>query len=443
MTRTIYFDCFAGISGDMIVGALVDLGLDPDDLRDELKKLPFAGYRLETLDVHKRGLRAKAFRVYLEGAEGEQLADAEFVETSDALPETDAHDHHHAGATSRHLSEILDCIERSDLSERVRQQTSAIFTRLGQAEARVHGVPLEQVHLHEVGSLDAIVDIASAMIGLEKLGVEAVLASPLHLGGGFVRASHGVLPVPAPATAELLSGVQVYTTDFKGELVTPTGAAILTTIAQGFGPLPRMQVLDVGYGAGSRDRPFPNVLRAYLGEMETQDELVSGRGARFPHQEQHNAPLTQAGYQEGRAVVLESNIDDSNPQMFEYLIDRLLEAGALDVGLLPISMKKNRPGVLLHVLAHPESVDDLLQIIFQESTTIGVRSYPVTKHMLPRQIETVDTKYGRVRVKIARLGDRVANVKPEYEDCRALAIQLGLPIKDIYLEAMNSAFAAP
>ncbi|MCZ7553071.1 MAG: nickel pincer cofactor biosynthesis protein LarC [Anaerolineales bacterium] len=443
--RAIYFDCFAGISGDMIVGALVDLGLDPDDLISELKKLPVEGFRVELSDVEKQGIRAKAFRVYLEHETGERLADVEFRESAVLTPDAGTHAEHHSHTHTHahthahnHLSEILECIEQSKLSERVRSQASAIFNRLGAAEAKVHGVPLEKVHLHEVGGLDAIVDITSAAIGLEKLGVDAVLASPLHLGGGFVRTSHGVLPVPAPATAELLAGAQVYTTEISGELVTPTGAAILMNFIQRFGPLPRMHVLGVGYGAGSRDRSFPNVLRAYLGELPLEEETVPARLPRFPHQEQHNVPLTPAGYQEGLAVVLESNIDDSNPQMFEYLMDRLFEAGALDVGLLPISMKKTRPGVALQVMAHPENVDDLLRIIFEESTTIGVRSYPVTKHMLPRQIETVETEFGSVRVKIARLGAKVVNVKPEYEDCRALAIQLGLPIKEVYLAAMNA-----
>lgn len=422
----------------MIVGALVDLGVDPDDLINELNKLPIEGFRVELSNVEKQSIRAKAFRVYLEHETDEELADAEFHESSVLMQDTNSHEEHHSHAHSRGLSEILECIERSELSEWVRRQASAIFNRLGQAEAKVHGVPLEKVHLHEVGSLDAIVDIASAAIALEKLGVEAVLSSPLHLGSGFVRTCHGVLPVPAPATAELLAGAQVYTTEVSGELVTPTGAAILMNFVQQFSPLPRMRVLGIGYGAGSRDRSFPNVLRAYLGELTPQDEVASTRMPRFPHQEQHNVSLTRTGYQEGLAIVLESNIDDNNPQMFEYLMDRLLEAGALDVGLLPISMKKNRPGVALQVMAHPENVDDLLRIIFEESTTIGVRSYPVTKYMLPRQIETVETKYGPVRVKIARLGDQVVNVKPEYEDCRELAIQLSLPIKDIYLAAMNT-----
>lgn len=436
--KTLYLDCFAGISGDMFVGALIDLGLDPADLKNELKKVPIDGYRLDISSVEKGGIRAKAFRVYLENEAGEQLADSEFQEIALLPSKAGEGDQHPPEAHGRRLDEILECIGNSGLDENVVAQVSAVFKRLGQAEAKVHGVPVEEVHLHEVGGLDAIIDVTCAVIGLKKLGVETVLSSALHLGGGFVRTSHGVLPVPAPATAELLAGAQVYSTEVQGELVTPTGAAILMSVAQGFGAMPRMQIDRVGYGAGSRTRAFPNVLRAYLGEMFAPQRGETDRNPRLPFQKQHDVPLTGAGYQQGPAVILESNIDDSNPQVFEYLMDRLLNAGALDVGLLPVSMKKNRPGVLLQVLAHPESVEDLLRIIFQESTTIGVRSYPVTKHMLPRQIEIVETEYGRVRVKIARLGEQVVNLKPEYEDCRALAIQFGLPIKDVYLAALKA-----
>lgn len=435
-----YFDCFAGISGDMLLGVLLDLGLELAALERELHKLPLAGYRLEAARVNKRGIQATKFNVILTGPEGDHLADSEFQEVAQPTSETDhPPDHHHPDQPQRPLAEILSLIERSSLSDRVKATATAIFTRLGQAEAQVHGVSLEQVHFHEVGGVDAIVDIVGAAIALEELGVERVYASPLHLGSGFVRAAHGLLPVPAPATAHLIAGVPVYSSEVKGELVTPTGAAIITTIAHSFGPLPPLVVEASGYGAGMRDREFPNVLRGYLGHAAAGAVLPapSGRRVRDPFPEQHHTPEVSAGYHQGPATVIEANIDDMNPQLFEYLLERLLEAGALDVSLIPIQMKKSRPGTLLHVLAHPASVDELLAIIFTESTTIGARTYEVTKRMLQRETQTVQTALGPVRVKVARLGSRVVNMAPEYEDCRELARRHNLPLKEVYTLARS------
>jgi uncharacterized protein (DUF111 family) len=233
----------------------------------------------------------------------------------------------------------------------------------------------------------------------------------------------------------LLRGAAVYTSEAKGELVTPTGAAILMSLARGYGPMPEMEIHAVGYGAGSRDREFPNVLRAFLGDVRMK---TSVRHSRSPYPQQHEAPIGPNGYQEGPAVILEANIDDSNPQIFEHLIERILDAGALDVMLVPIYMKKNRPAILLQVLSHPETVEELISIIFQESTTIGVRSYPVKKIMLPRKIETIETEYGPVRVKIAFFGGQSVNMQPEYEDCRELATRLGVPLKAIYQAALSA-----
>ncbi len=442
-----YFDCFAGISGDMTVGALLDLGLDPAILEQELQKLPLDGYRLEVVTVNKLGIQATQFRVILTGPEGEHLADSEFQELEPRAappnPEMDepVHHHHHhlsdetdAHHSHRPLAEILAIIDHSTLSPPVKSTAGAIFTRLGQAEAKVHGIPLEAVHFHEVGSVDAIVDIVSVAIGLEQLGLERIYASPLHLGSGFVRCAHGLYPVPAPATANLTAGVPVYTTGAKGELVTPTGAAIITTVADQFGPMPVMTTHATGYGAGSRDREFPNVLRIHLGEETTGQTATAPdhRRDRDPFPEQHDAPQSPAGYHEGPAVIIETTIDDMNPQLFENLVDRLLAADALDVTLIPVQMKKSRPGTILHVLAHPSSVDQLLSIIFTESTSLGVRTYDVTKHMLRREIQTVETPFGPVRVKIARLKDRTVNISPEYEDCRQLAQQHQVPVKEVY-----------
>jgi uncharacterized protein (TIGR00299 family) protein len=450
-----YFDCFAGISGDMTVGALIDLGVDPGWLAGELGKLGLPDYRLETRRVDKRGIQAVQFSVILQDAAEPRLADAEYTEVDrpgpvavePALPEaSQEHAHEHP---SRSLAEIIALIQASPLSEWVKATAARIFTRLGQAESQVHGVPLEQVHFHEVGGTDAILDIVGSAIALERLGIEAVYTSPLHLGSGFVHSQHGLLPVPAPATAVLLAGVPAYSSQARGELVTPTGAAILTSLASGFGPLPPMTILAVGYGAGRREREFPNTLRVFLGEAVAgaQPGIAPNNGAgRNPFPEQHLAPVGPGGWHEGPALVLEATIDDMEPELFEALFEKLLQAGALDVLLIPVQMKKSRPGSILHVLAYPTSLDELLRVIFTESTSIGVRTYPVTKHMLQRQIEQVHTPYGMVHVKVARLGERIVNVKPEYEDCHDLARKLDLPLKDVLAAARQAAwrtFQAP
>jgi hypothetical protein len=416
----------------MLVGALLDLGLEPEVLRQELQKLPLEGYRLEVSRVDKLGIQATKFDVLLTDTEGERLADSEFQEVEAPGPQADRPTHHHA-RPQRGLQDILGIIEESNLSARVKSIAGQIFTRLGQAEAAVHGTTLDQVHFHEVGGTDAIIDIVSTVIGVEQLGIEKIFASPLHLGSGFVRCAHGLYPVPGPATANLIKGVPAYTGETRGELVTPTGAALITTLAEGFGPMPPMLTQAVGYGAGSRDREFPNVLRGFLGEPVSSAAAVTpGRQLRAPFPEQHAAPQSAAGYHQAPAIVIESNIDDMNPQLFEHLTERLLAAGALDVILIPAQMKKGRPGTLLQVLAHPSSVDELLGIIFTESTTIGARTYEVTKRMLQRETHTVETPYGAMRVKVARLGERVVNVAPEYEDCLALARRHGVPVKEIY-----------
>jgi uncharacterized protein (TIGR00299 family) protein len=277
----------------------------------------------------------------------------------------------------------------------------------------------------------------SAAIGIEQLGIERVIVSPLHLGSGFVRMSHGTYPIPAPATARLIAGMPAYSTEAKGELVTPTGAAIAATLANGTGPMPLMTIERAGYGAGTRDRDFPNVLRAFVGESHTS-LATPAREPRTPHPAQHASAPNTAGFHTAPATVIEANIDDMNPQWHEPLIERLLAAGAMDVILMPAQMKKQRAGVLLQVLAQPESVDSLLGILFSESTTIGARTYEVTKHMLQRELRVARTAYGEVRVKVALLNGLVVNTAPEYEDCRALAAQHGVPVKAVHAAAMAS-----
>ncbi len=437
MAQLAYLDCFAGISGDMFLGAMLDLGLAIEDLERELLKLDLRGYRLTLTSVEKRGLRAAQFKVLLDAPDGGHDAD-----------QPNAHQHH------RSFTHIRGLIGRSALSAAVKDNAIRIFTRLAEAEAAVHGVALDDVRFHELGAVDAIVDITGAAIAVELLDITAIVCSPLHLGSGFVKMAHGLYPVPAPATARLLAGVPVYGTETRGELVTPTGAAIATTLATRYGPLPAMSIARTGHGAGTKDREFPNVLRVFLGESlgvhlpastapavpqpAPSAELPVIAAPRAPHPEQHLAGDTDAGWHEGPATVIEANIDDMNPQLFESLGERLLAAGALDVLLIPAQMKKGRPGVLLQVLAHPDSVDALLAIVFTESTTIGARTHDVTKRMLRRELRTVDTEYGPVRVKIAWMGARIVNAAPEYADCRALAAQRGVSLKQV----MGAASAA-
>lgn len=504
MTRTIYFDCFSGASGDMLVGALLDLGVSLDALQAELRKLPVSGYRLAAERVNKRGIQATQFKVLLETGAQEKLADAQFVEVarSKAAPwraqahthshtpghehthshehpheheheHGHAHSHHHPGESesgapaaaenapatleSRNLKEILALLQASSLSTAVKSGAIKIFNILAEAEGKVHGMPPEEVHFHEVGSLDAIVDIVSALVCLELLEVEQVIASPLHLGSGFVKTAHGLYPVPAPATAELVRHIPSYTSQIPGELLTPTGAAILSGLTKHFGALPALRVHKIGYGAGSRDREIPNVLRAMLGELEEDAQrppapparegaamkpIFRGMGRSEPYPEQHAAETLEAGYHTGAATVLEASIDDMNPQLVEHLIEQLLAARALDVLVIPAQMKKNRPGLLIQVVTQPEDAPGLLKVFFRESTSLGVRSYPVTKHMLQRETHPVQTQYGEVRLKLGKLGGEVVNIQPEYEDCRALAERLGVPLKAVWAAAQAAGWQA-
>jgi len=385
-----YFDCFSGISGDMILGALVDAGLPVERLKAELAHLSVSGYTLSAQTVRRRGLRGTHVEVQV----SEQ-------------------------GVERHLFEVEAIIESSGLPETVKTQALAIFRRLAQAEAQVHGVPVETVHFHEVGAVDAIVDVVGAVVGLRALGVERVYASPVHVGRGTVECAHGTLPVPAPATLHLLQQVPIYGRDIEAELVTPTGAAILTTLAEGFGAVPPMQVEQVGYGAGSRDLPLPNLLRVSIGETTKETD----------------------GYEEDVVTVIEANMDDMNPQWYEHVMGRLFDAGALDVFLTPIQMKRNRPGVQLSVLVAQEQEADVLAIIFAETTTIGVRTYPVRRWKLKREEKVVETRFGPIGVKIARRGEVVLNIAPEYRDCQRVAEAQGVPLKVVVQAATEAARA--
>ncbi|HEX8098106.1 MAG TPA: nickel pincer cofactor biosynthesis protein LarC, partial [Pyrinomonadaceae bacterium] len=316
----------------------------------------------------------------------------------------------------RHLSRILKIISGSRLSPVVKERASQIFTRLAEAEARVHNVPVERVHFHEVGALDAIIDVVGACIGFELLGVERFVCSPLHVGSGTVEMAHGRFPVPPPAVAELLKDAPVYATDIKGELVTPTGAAIISTLCGEYGPLPRMRIESAGYGAGSREyEGFPNALRVIVGDDESAAEIAVER-----------------------LLMIETNIDDMSPQLFGHLMKRAFDAGALDCYFTPVQMKKNRPGVLVSILCRETEREALSGLLFKETTTLGVRSYGVERRALARETVSVETRFGPVDVKVARAKGHTVNAAPEYEQCRALALAAGVALSEVLAQARES-----
>jgi len=382
-----YFDCFSGISGDMTLGALADAGCDLEHVRTELRHLGVPGWELTSEKVWKNGMAASYVRVKTE------------------------HQQKH-----RSLSAILEILQNSQLVAPVRERASAIFQKLGEAEARVHDVPLEKIHFHEVGAVDAIVDTVGACIGFASLGIEKFACSPLNVGSGTCKMAHGVLPVPAPATANLLQGKPTYSNGVQRELVTPTGAAIVATLCDSFGPQPPMSVSAIGYGAGTADlEGQPNVLRIMIGE---------------------SAEKAVPGYDEEIAVI-EANLDDMNPQIYGYFLEKALGAGALDVYTTPVQMKKNRPGTLLTVLCRPQNTNALMALIFAETTTFGLRTYRAQRRTLPREHVSVSTSFGGVRIKVSRVNGRILHVAPEYDDCRRLAVEKNVPLQRVINEALR------
>jgi len=382
-----YFDCFSGISGDMTLGALIDAGCDVGRLREGLKGLEVDGWELSAEKVWKNGMAATYAKVRTE----------------------DQQKH-------RSLTDILDILQKSQLAPRVRQRSAAIFQKLGEAEAHVHDVPLDQIHFHEVGAVDAIVDIVGACIGFDALGIDKFACSPLNVGGGTAKMAHGVLPVPAPATATLLTGKPTYSNGVQRELVTPTGAAIVATLCDSFGPQPPMTVSAIGYGAGTADlEGQPNVLRIMVGE---------------------SAVKAVPGYDEEISVI-EANLDDMNPQIYGYFLERALAAGALDVYTTPVQMKKNRPGTLLTVLCKPQDANALTSLIFAETTTFGVRTTAAQRRILPREHVSVSTTFGDVRIKLSRVNGRILHISPEFDDCRKLAVEKNVPLQQVINAALR------
>ncbi|MEK6675907.1 MAG: nickel pincer cofactor biosynthesis protein LarC [Planctomycetota bacterium] len=374
-----YFDCFSGAAGDMVVASLIDAGAEVSRLRSELSKLGLTGYALDAQRVTKQGFAATHFAVTLE-------------------PTT--------SQPHRHLRPILQILEQAAISPHVRGQAAKVFERLAEAEAKVHGTTQDRVHFHEVGAVDAIIDVVGTMIALEMLGVERVVCSAIPVGSGTVTCSHGVMPVPAPATAELLKGVPIAGCDEPGELTTPTGAALLTTLASEWGSMPAMCVRTIGYGAGTRDgKTRPNVMRVLIGESGASGNV-------------------------DEIAVLETQIDDATPEIIGHCVERLLKEGARDVFTVPIQMKKSRPGVLLTVLCEPSIVSGMERILFVETTTFGIRRHTATRSMLQRRHDIVTTIYGDIRVKIGE-GFGVTTVSPEYDDCRFAAEKCGVAVRTI------------
>ena len=387
-----YFDCFSGASGDMILGALLDAGLPIDHLRAEIAKLHLSHYELAVEKVVKKGIGGSQAHITID---------------------QDHHDHH-----QRHLSQIRDIIGNSELDASIKAKSLAIFTRLAEAEARVHRSRVESVHFHEVGAMDAIIDVVGSVVGLTTLGIEKVFCSPLQLGSGTIQCAHGILPVPAPATAELIKGAPVYSTGIQGELLTPTGAAILTTLASGFGPMPAMTIQHIGYGAGTTDPGIPNLLRVSIGD--------DARG-------------NMGDYDVEQTVVIETTIDDMNPQLYDYLIERLLNEGALDIFLTSVQMKKNRPGTLLSVICLPDAVGTVADILMRETTTIGLRWRVENRIKARREIRHIQTVHGPIPVKLAISNGRIINLTPEYDDCMRVAKKKNIPLKQVLDEVKAEA----
>ncbi len=438
--RIAYLDCFSGISGDMFLGALVDAGVSPKLLEDTVTALNI-GARLEISRVVRGGISATKVDVYASDEKdlprevfweqhGHDHAHEHSREHHDEnvwqrgsapltgqSPVTTQHDHEH----SRGLTEIREIINKAAISNTAKATVIRIFEALGEAEAEIHNTSIDEIHFHEVGAVDAMVDIVCAAVGEESLAVGEWVCSPLNVGGGTVKCAHGTLPVPAPATLKLLRDAPVYSSGPQVELVTPTGAAIVKTLCSRFAPFPAMKIEKAGYGAGTRDFPeHPNLLRLTIGEAVAAGELST-------------SPSTS----NDRIAVLEANLDDLSPQVLAYAMERLLAEGALDVFSVPVQMKKSRPGALLTVLAKVEDADRLTRTIFAETTTLGVRRSEEQRQTLSRRWETVDTTWGPVRIKIANLNGTVSNYAPEYEDCRTLAEAQHVPLRTVMQEAVQ------
>jgi len=387
-----YFDCFAGISGDMIIGALLDAGLKIEILKKELKKLGLSGYQLEVNKVTKKGISASQFKVKIREK-----------------------------GVERRFKDILNIIEKSSLAKEIKDEVKKIFFRLAKVESKIHQKDMDKIHFHEIGGLDSIIDITSAVIGIKASGINEIYTSALPLGKGFVECAHGILPLPAPATLELLKDIPTYSGGIESEMVTPTGAAIISTLTKGFGERPLMKIEKIGYGAGEKEFPIPNLLRISIGEKILKDKDLGD------------------DYISDKAILIETNIDDMNPEFYDYIMDKLFSRGALDIFLIPIQMKKNRPAHILNIMVYEQNLKEVLEILFTESTTLGVRFREVKRLRLSQQNFMAETKYGKIKVKVGIFKGNIKNVAPEYEDCKKMAKRHQVPLKEIYEEAKRVA----
>lgn len=381
-----YFDCFSGASGDMILGSMFDAGLSPRLFKEELKKLRIGAIRLKIKKVLKGGIFAT--QVIVEGRNEKK--------------------------PHRNLKEMVKIIDRSGLGFEVKEKSKEIFQRIASVEAKIHQKPIDEIHFHEIGGLDSIVDIVGSVWGLRQMGIDKVHVSKVNVGTGFVKCEHGTLPVPAPATLALMEGKLIYSSGVEKELLTPTGAALLTSLGSQFGQMPPMRLEKIGYGAGRDNLPHPNLLRLIIGTST----MTSGKE---------------------RVVVIETNIDDMNPQFYDYVMEKLLAMGVLEVFVTPVMMKKNRPATLLTVISTSEKLPSVISFLLRETTTLGLRWHEEERSWTDREIIPLQTKHGKIRFKIARWEGSVVNLSPEYEDCKRLALKKGIPLKDVFDEAKRGA----
>jgi uncharacterized protein (TIGR00299 family) protein len=400
--KTLYFDCFAGASGNMILGALIALGIDKKELIKQLQLLDIADFDIEFSKVDRSGIYATH-------------AEVKFQEEK----------------KHRHLSDIEKIIKKSGLSKTVKNRSIDIFENLAIAEAKVHGIQVNKVHFHEVGAMDAIIDVVGACIGFEILEIEKFICSKIHVGSGFAKMAHGKFPVPPPAVAELLKEIPIYSTEIAGELITPTGAAIISTVCDEFGKIPEMRVENIAYGAGTREyKDFPNVLRLMIGE-KSQPSAVS----RQPYNSEK-----QRTAENGQLTIIETNIDDISPQILGFVMEKALELGALDCWFTAIQMKKNRPATMVSILCENDKREIFTELLYTETSTLGVRIKNVERNCLPREILEVKTEFGEIDVKIAKFNGKIVNAKPEYEFLRKIALKTNLSLREVeekVLEQIN------
>ncbi len=398
--KTLYFDCFAGVSGNMILGALVALGVDADELVEQIKLLDIADFSIEFTTRSKSGIAAIH-------------AEVKFQEEK----------------SHRHLPAIEKIVNDSRLNDSIKTRAIRIFTNLANAEAKVHGIDISKVHFHEVGAMDAIVDVVGACIGFEMLVIERFACSKIHVGSGFVQMAHGKYPIPPPAVAELLVNAPIYSTEIEGELITPTGAAIITTVCQEFGAIPEMRIEKTAYGAGTREyKDFPNALRLILGETENELRITN-----YEIRQENQQPETS----NRKLFLLETNIDDLSPQTLGFVMERAFEFGCLDCWFTPIQMKKNRPATMISILCELEKREVFIELLYTETSTLGVRISEVERNCLPRETVAVETEFGAVDVKIARYKNEIVNAKPEYEQIREIALKSNQSLREVEREVTD------